>query len=732
MMRVAEPVVSPELLERIAETIRMSCRSKRGRTDIMRSTVWWGGVVMVVGASMAHAEEPGEKIRLEEVVVEAEQGAAAPFLADVEEAKIYAGKKTTVASLEHAPEVQANNYRQAFAQLPGLLTSEQAVASHANFNYRGVGDPHETESLLVLKDGVPIVSDWFGYSTLYYQPPIEAVERIELIRGGSSLLYGPQPGPVLNYVTEDPPDNTGITGRTQHVFGSDGFYSTYNTLGGTSGPFGYLGYVSRRQIDGARPNADSRVTTGSVKGTWQVSEAGRLSMAMDAYASESGEAGRLSLTQYRANRDFTRTPNDRIWIERLMPSVTYTHAWSEDTTLVATGWAGSQDRLSRRQTGSATNLDLQEFAFLGTDTRLRHAWQAGGHDLVTTGGFVVYASDSPRSRRRGTEPHATTGPTRFELDRQTIYGALFGEQLVEVGRLSVIPAFRLELIGMKVQEQSNVEVTRALLTDSYASAVPLGALGLAYDLTRGSALYANISQGYRPKKYDDLVNPTSSTQVASSNLEESRTWTYEFGVRGTPVPWWVYDASYFFIDYRDYVETLTLAGGNTERANSGHARFQGVELASECDLIGLYDRLAGTAHGDRWGRLGLSQNLSILSAEFVNGSNNGRDPAYAPKYLLKMGAVYRWQDRVKLALTNQFVGAHYWQDSNAAGSVGTAKIASYKAWDLTAEVVMLGDWLRITAGVNNLFDEDYYSRVRSDGIEPAARRTYYLGGSITF
>ena len=699
---------------------------------------WWAAVgvgLVSVGMPSVWADEGSTRSgsrRLEEVVVTAEELRQGPFLADVEETKIYAGKKTTVADLTRLPDVQASNYRQAFAQLPGLLIAEQTAPSHTNLNYRGVGDPHETEYLLILKDGIPVVSDWFGYSTLYYQPTLEAVERVEFIRGGSSLLYGPQPGPVLNYVTSLPPQEKVLTARTQHVFGSDGLYGTYNTLGGTSGAFGYLGYVAHRTADGARPNADYDVTSGSVKAVWKATDADRWILNMDTYASESGEAGRISLSQYGANRDFARTPNDRIWIERYVPSITYEHEFSDDTLLMSKAWTGYQDRFSRRQTGTAANLDRQEFSFLGTDTRLRHAWEAWGRELATTGGVVVYASDSPRSRKRGAEPEATTGPTRFELDRRTIYGALFAEQLMKLGRLSVVPAFRLELIGMKVQELSNVEVTRPLITESYASAVPLGALGLAYDLDEANELYANVSQGYRPKEYDDLANPTSSAQRSPSDLDESRTWTHEFGIRGTPTPWWSYDTSYFLIDYDNFIENRDLGSGNSERSNSGRAMYQGVELANELDLIGLYDAVAHTEHGTRWGRLSLYSNLSVLGAEFVSGTNEDRDPAYAPAYLVKAGAVYQLHDRVKVSLAGQFVGDHYWQDSNAAGSVGTTKVASYKMWDLAAEAKLYKDWVRLIAGVNNLFDEDYYSRIRSDGIEPAARRTYYVGFSVAF
>lgn len=36
------------------------------------------------------------------------------------------------------------------------------------------------------------------------------------------------------------------------------------------------------------------------------------------------------------------------------------------------------------------------------------------------------------------------------------------------------------------------------------------------------------------------------------------------------------------------------------------------------------------------------------------------------------------------------------------------------------------------AGLNNVFDESYYSRVRSDGIDPGYGRNFYVGGSFQF
>jgi hypothetical protein len=100
-----------------------------------------GLVAATVAVSAGHAEEVDDtnagSVRMPEVTVTADQ-APGPFLPDVEQAKIYAGKKATIADLGKLPQVQANNYRQAYAQLPGLLTAEQTAPSHANFNYRGV------------------------------------------------------------------------------------------------------------------------------------------------------------------------------------------------------------------------------------------------------------------------------------------------------------------------------------------------------------------------------------------------------------------------------------------------------------------------------------------------------------------------------------------------------------------------------------------------------------------
>src|SRR3972149_5234122 len=144
--------------------------------------------------------------RLPDVIVTGEaeyvEPVQGPFLPAVQGTKINAGKKTSVLDFDELPKINNNNYRQALAKTPGLLLSEE-TSPLVSIGYRGL-NPHRAQFTQVLKDGIPIHADQFGYPEAYYTPPLDTVDRIEFLRGGASLMYGPQPGGALNYVTHRP------------------------------------------------------------------------------------------------------------------------------------------------------------------------------------------------------------------------------------------------------------------------------------------------------------------------------------------------------------------------------------------------------------------------------------------------------------------------------------------------------------------------------------------------
>jgi Fe(3+) dicitrate transport protein len=120
-------------------------------------------------------------------------------------------KKTTVVRLAEQPPIIDNHERELFDRMPGIVLAEQQNPTELNINYRGLGNPQESEYILLMQDGVPMEMDWIAYPTLYYIPIPQTIREVQMIRGGSGLLYGPEPEPVINFVSKKPSPATSGT-----------------------------------------------------------------------------------------------------------------------------------------------------------------------------------------------------------------------------------------------------------------------------------------------------------------------------------------------------------------------------------------------------------------------------------------------------------------------------------------------------------------------------------------
>lgn len=643
--------------------------------------------------------------------------------------KIFAGKKTSVADMEEMPNFIEPNLRQMFSTLPGLFVSDQQIPSIYNINYRGLGNPHESEFVGFFQNNVPLASDLFGYPTLYYLPPAQRVERVEFVRGGSGLIYGPQIGPTINFVTRRAEVGSETRFRTDHAIGSNSMYSTYNEFAGSSGDFGFLASVDHRKADGPRQNEDFDVTSGHFSVAYEGFEDIRLGFELDVYNSDSGEAGRLSSAEFAQDRDQTLTPFNRIEIDRVIANFTYEQKLSDSETLDANVWYSYQDRFSRRSgqfsnpenEPATTNIDQQEFDNWGFDARYARVW---GDQNILTVGTTSYWGDSPRTRYVSDDIRSNQQNAEdllFDQDRKMSYNAVFIENLFKFDKLSVIPTLRYERINYDLQELTkNPNLAREAIDLDETENELLYGLGLMYQLNDVSEVYANVSESYRPQRFDDLANPNSEL-AASNGPDVSSAMNYEFGFRSAPIKGLTLDISAFRIDFDDKIETIQVNIADIERVNSGDSRHQGIEFSVD------YDLLAGGENSLR-----IFANGSFLDAEIVSSLNAdlvGNTTAFSPDYLLRTGFMYN-SDRIDVALTATIVDEQYWQDSNQSRGTGAdeidALIPSYEVVDLTAEYRFNPQWA-VYGGINNLLDENYYARVRNDGIEPALERTVFAG-----
>jgi Fe(3+) dicitrate transport protein len=219
--------------------------------------------------------------------------------------------------------------------------------------------------------------------------------------------------------------------------------------------------------------------------------------------------------------------------------------------------------------------------------------------------------------------------------------------------------------------------------------------------------------------------PTGGIAVVNDDLEEGSSVQYEVGVRGQPAPWVYWDTSLFWLDLDNQIGSVAIPGG-TSIENVGHAVHRGWEAALELELVGLARALRGEETGGHGHQLSLYGNVLLLDAEFTGGPREGLTPQYAPDYLVRAGGIYRWRDRGKVALTGTFVDDHYADDANSPNFF----LPAYMVWDLTLEWKVYRDHVSVLGGVNNLFDEDYYARIRGDGIDPAYGRNFYVGLAV--
>jgi len=307
-------------------------------------------------------------------------------MSEVSGTEITVTKKATVTHLDLQPTIVGNNLEQLFARSPGVLVSQQPTPTQFNLSYRGLGNPQESEYVLVMQDGIPLESDWIGFPTLYAMPFSHSIADIQLIRGGASLLYGPEPAPVINMVSKRPKPGTPFSISTEQVVGDHGLYSTYNVLEGSAGKWTYRADAGYVRSDGTRRNAQSQMRQADLYVEYRPNDQQYTWLDVHAIDADSGDAGRMSYPQWQLNPDATPTPWNRDWVDRYQLVLGHQHEWSNGWLFIGKLWAGYQDLASRAANGapapdlapkpppSSTTLQDEQFRTQGLDARVRKKW----------------------------------------------------------------------------------------------------------------------------------------------------------------------------------------------------------------------------------------------------------------------------------------------------------------------------------------------------------------------
>lgn len=668
------------------------------------------------------------------------------LMSEVSATQITVTKKATVIKLDQQPTVVNNNEQELFTRAPGLLITEQHTPSQFNFSYRGLGNPQESEFVLALEDGIPLSTDWIGFPTLYYLPLSQSVSEIQVIRGGNSLLYGPEPAPAVNFVPNRPPPGSPWNGYTEQIGGADGLYSTYNVIQEAIGALEFRldgGYV---HYDGQRLNSDYDLWQSNLYLGYRPDD--KQLWALDVHISrfDGGDPGRLSFAQFQENEDISTTPTNRDWVDRYSLVLRHEHDFGDGWLLQAKAWYTHQEIDAR----ALPFIQDEDFDNGGLDVRWRKSWGDGTlfKGSALTFGGVVYHGEAPFTQFITDNPTAprddTSGILRLDQSRSSDYQAFFIENIFRLGKFHIVPSFRLDHESVEVETKTGPFGPGRATADHW---LPLWGIGFGNDFGHLNETYFSASSGWRPTRFFDLASPFQNFS-ASNRPDPFRSLDFELGVHGTPLPGLWYDVGLFWMEFENRTETQQLNSAEFIIANSGNSRHRGFEGELAYDFLAagepaklpefeaksvkaLYQRTASVFEGLH---LVVFTNLQLLDARFTESSTGlvGNTPAFAPDILWKGGITFRKDRTFDISLTGIYVSNQFWSDANQGTADTPAKIPSYKVFNLSADWY-LNRHLRLIAGISNLADEKYYSRVFFDGsIEPAPRRSGYAGLSLEF
>lgn len=201
-----------------------------------------------------------------------------------------------------------DDVNEAIRKLGGVY-GRQSLTGPSDFSLdmRGFGS-NGNQNLVILIDGVRLSENELA-TALLSSVPIDTVERIEIVRGGSSVLYGDgATGGTIQIITRQPTADT-LHGAVIGEAGSDGLRSGRSTVSKGWSDFALHAAYSRQHTDNYRDNNASSQENFNGGAQW-FSSLGRLGLRVDLARSDYGLAGALSMAQFLANPRQTVTPLD--------------------------------------------------------------------------------------------------------------------------------------------------------------------------------------------------------------------------------------------------------------------------------------------------------------------------------------------------------------------------------------------------------------------------------------
>lgn len=630
-----------------------------------------------------HAQDAG----IQQVLITGARFASAPELAPI---------GASVISADEIRRAGVADVNQAIRKIGGVY-GRQSLDSSPDFSLdlRGFG-ANGSQNMVVMLDGVRMSENELSGPVLS-TIPIETVERIEIIRGGSSVLYGEgATGGVINIITR----RAGTPGTRGSLRAEAGQFSHHDVRASVARSWDGAAFdaaIGNQGTDNYRANGSFRQSAVSAGAQWNVGS-GRIGVRVDSARARSRLPGSLTLAQFEANPrqsttlgDFGSLDTDRVsaYFEQRVGGVELAAELSHRQKTVKANYVMN---FGAGDFNSKLAYDSEQTQF---SPRVRQLSRFGGMLNELIGGVDLIRWNRVTDADFSKADASQTSKAIYLRDEIRWDAA-------HNGRFSL--GARHEVFDKDYVDPLSFTPNRERSSQSQNAWEAQG----SYDLQPSVKLHAKAGQSYR------MANADENSFRASANVLRAQTshdleLGVTFGGGGRQI---AARAFRHRLDNEIFYDPTIGFGTNT---NLDPTERRGIEIDAE----------AGLAAGWR-----VSGHLQHVKARFTAGPNAGREMVLVPANL------------VSARLTWAPAGGHsadvgiQWVDSQRYGSDFTnacgARIPSYTTID-ARYARTIGAWEFAVAG-QNLAGKEYFSNAFGcrSGIYPGDGRQIKLSARYDF
>jgi outer membrane receptor protein involved in Fe transport len=606
-------------------------------------------------------------------------------------------------------------------QIPtfSLFRRTSSLSSHPTsqgVSLRGIG-PSGVSRTLVLFDGVPF-NDPFGGWVYWTRVPLESADRIEVVDGSSSSLYGNYAmGGVINIVTSRPARRT-VDLKTQYgnrnspkadVFASDVWGRLGVAVDGSvfrTDGFPIVAAKERGRVDN---NATVDFRNFNVKADYNPTT--RLNVFVRAgYFAENRDNGKASTFDGTEEANSTRWKHGSGGFRVLLPDQsdlqarvfgdfeTFRSNFLAVPAPPAVPVARSVGRMTLNQRVPTTGA--------GAGVQWSKALSPG--QFVTGGADWRWVDGDSQEDVLDAQVGAQVVTQRVSGGTQRSVGAFVQDLITPMPELEITLSARVD--GWRNYDAHNLETTVAtgLPTANNNPALPgredtvvSPRAAALYHLTDRVSVWGDLGSGFRAPTLNELYRQFSVGAVltlANSQLGPERLVGGDLGVNVNPMRNVTVRTAWFDNRVRNPVSNVTIATNRQQRQNLGRTRVTGIQADVEYRLRETW-RVTG----------GYLYNHATVREFAVNPNLVGKFLPQVPKHRGSLQIAYSSARYASVALGVQVIGRQFDDDQNMRAVLADTEpgLPGYGIVDLLLSRPV-ATTLDIFFGIQNLTDREYF------------------------